>query len=104
MTQIHAMFRDMMKANSAAPFTGAPSWTEEKVEAAALALIKCEAGMHHGDPASEDAFEDLAADLKFTISNNMLLTTGTIVLRECAKLFDLAILAAHEATDQQYCY
>jgi nicotinate-nucleotide pyrophosphorylase len=85
-----------------------PDFTEKQlvpeIQKAALSLIKCEAAVHAGNPEAEAAFDDLSANLKFEISNNMFLVKGTIILRECAKQFDLAILAAHESTQQRYCY
>lgn len=98
------MYTDMMGNNQAAPMPTATTWSQCQVQVSAQALIKCEAAMHHGDPEAELLHDNLSADLKFTISNNMLLLEGTINFSECAKQFDLAILEAHEATDQQYCY
>lgn len=97
------MYKDMCGQQNVDP-NFAEKLLDQDIHEAALALIKCEAAMHQGSHEAECHFDNLSADLRFQISNGMLLKEGTIVLRECAKRFDLAILDAHAATNHRYSY
>ena len=97
------MYKDMCNQQNVDP-DFAEKLLGGDIQKAALALIKCEAAIHHGSHEAECHFDNLSSDLKFAISNTMLLEEGTIILRECAKRFDLAIMSAHESTNQRYCY